>query len=78
MAQTGQCCEHAGDCATGICIGGACWPEYDTDDEKRDQFVKVAVIIGVIVIALICACVISIKCMNANIKMRINLKTSNL
>ena len=40
MAQNGHCCESASDCANGNCIGGACWPHHEVEDEYHSQKIQ--------------------------------------
>ena len=68
MALEGQCCEHAGDCQTGICISGACWPKVTIDDtyHAKKQLAYIAAIVSVLLLACTLCC-----CCMRNLKMRI-------
>lgn len=72
MGQTGHCCEHAEDCASGICIGGACWSKQDSELAQYAHNQKQQLVIAAIVALLVLICIISFCCMHG-LKMRTQL-----
>lgn len=70
MAQEGQCCEHAGDCQSGVCISGACWPKLTIDGDHH-AWKTLATLAGISAI-LLCFCSVSC-CYMRTLKMRISL-----
>ena len=73
MALTGHCCEHYGDCTSGICIGGACWPSKNFELEEIEHMQKTQLIVFGVVAALLLICLISFCCMK-NLKSTIRFK----
>ena len=64
MAQEGHCCNEQLDCESGICIGGACWPNRDSNASDADSSITVAFIVGVALLLLLCA-LVSVCCMKS-------------
>ena len=73
MGQRGQCCEHAGDCASGICINGTCWSSSDLDQGNADDNLKIIVILIIVASAMIFTFLV-IYCCIRNMKLSIYLQ----
>ena len=78
MGQTGHCCAHFKDCASQVCLGGACWEQQQVYEagggvtwDKHDMTT------GILVLAislLLLLCCLVIMCCMKNLKKRQNCK----
>lgn len=73
MAQDGHCCQHAGDCTTGICISGACWPKADREEHADTHSVKALILLVLVASVLCLGCLVTCCCMRS-LKMKIQVQ----
>ena len=71
MALEGQCCTHANDCMSGICIGGACWAPLNSAEIEQEHILKAALVCAVILAFLVCAFLCSCCCLRS---LKVNVK----
>lgn len=73
MAKAGNCCAHAIDCTSGICISGACWDPVDHQDIHQEHQMRAMLFTAGVVAFLVLGVCVAWHCMKS-IKVEVKIK----